>query len=206
MEIPDRVQKPETLPCLKASSSSPPLLLSSSPSLSIKHKPTTEDTCSHEFFSHISSPRLRSKSVSPLPPIGILGGEALYLALDPIPVPSPQPKKTPSPSHLSLRSSTNSLPLQELLLLSPPLFDDPEPGSLKERKWRKKPLSRKAIEDVARAELLPWICRPLPPKKRKEISEANGARDPKEMDEGLCDKVGKPRRRKQEAAMKIKVA
>ncbi|PPD85959.1 hypothetical protein GOBAR_DD17112 [Gossypium barbadense] len=77
--------------------------------------------------SHRSNPISHTKSASRLARIGysvVESGEQErptipHLSLDHI---SPSPKKltTPaSPSPLSLRSSTNSLPLQELLLLSP---------------------------------------------------------------------------------------
>ncbi|KAA3482785.1 reticulon-like protein B17 isoform X2 [Gossypium australe] len=77
--------------------------------------------------SHRSNPISHTKSASRLARIGysvVESGERErptipHLSLDHI---SPSPKKltTPaSPSPLSLRSSTNSLPLQELLLLSP---------------------------------------------------------------------------------------
>ncbi|OMO55787.1 Reticulon [Corchorus capsularis] len=77
--------------------------------------------------SHRSNPSSQTKSASRLARIGysVIESEEQqrptipHLSLDHI---SPSPKKvtTPtSPSLLSLRSSTNSLPLQELLLLSP---------------------------------------------------------------------------------------
>ncbi|GMY10197.1 reticulon-like protein B17 [Fagus crenata] len=61
--------------------------------------------------SHRSEPRSRKKSASRLE-----SEESSHLSLDLIPPPSL--KKTPSPASLSLRNS-NSLPLHELLLLSP---------------------------------------------------------------------------------------
>ncbi|KAK6241721.1 hypothetical protein SCA6_007110 [Theobroma cacao] len=77
--------------------------------------------------SHRSNPNSQNKSASRLARIGcsVIESEEQkrptipHLSLDHI---SPSPKKTTtptSPSAVSLRSSTNSLPLQELLLLSP---------------------------------------------------------------------------------------
>ncbi|XP_022748925.1 reticulon-like protein B18 [Durio zibethinus] len=74
--------------------------------------------------SHLSNPNSQNKSASRLARISYSSVEPEeqqrptipHLSLDHIP---PSPKKTTSPSPLSLRSSTNSLPLQELLLLSP---------------------------------------------------------------------------------------
>ncbi|XP_043688266.1 reticulon-like protein B17 isoform X2 [Telopea speciosissima] len=148
--------------------------------------------------SHQSGPRLRRKSVSPLPPIGVLGVEAENLAPDPIPSTSPQPKKTPSPSRLSLRSSTNSLPLQELLLLSP------------------SPLRRSRTRLLERTEMAEEVLEPVSHRRRCKSRAAsmallacpsprNARRTRKRMeleireerDVGLGDEVGKPRRRKQ---------
>lgn len=69
-------------------------------------------------LSHRSEPKSRIKSASRLGRIGDLiveNEESHHLSLDLLP--SPTPKKTPSPSKLSLRTP-NSVPLQELLLLS----------------------------------------------------------------------------------------
>ncbi|XP_042500844.1 reticulon-like protein B17 isoform X2 [Macadamia integrifolia] len=144
--------------------------------------------------SHLSGSRLRTKSVSPLPPIGVLNGEAENLALDPIPDLSPQPKKTPS----SLRSSTNSLPLQELLLLSPsPLRRS------RTRLLERTEMAEEALEPVShrkrcksRASSMALLACPSPRNARRsrrrmelEIRE--------ERDVGLGDEVGKPRKRKQ---------
>ncbi|KAF8043340.1 hypothetical protein BT93_A1625 [Corymbia citriodora subsp. variegata] len=71
------------------------------------------------------SHRSRTKSVSRLARVvdsSIDTDGSLNLSLDLVPSSPPPPKKNASPSPLSLRSSGNSLPLQELLLLSPPPY------------------------------------------------------------------------------------
>ncbi|KAJ4976273.1 hypothetical protein NE237_001379 [Protea cynaroides] len=150
--------------------------------------------------SHLSEPRLRSKSVSPLPPIGVFGGEAEDLALHPGHIPSSQTKKTSTPSHLSLKSSANSVPLQELLLLSP----SPPLRRSRTRLFERTEVTEEALESVGHRKrcksrapsMVALLACPSPRNARKsrrrmeqEIRE--------ERDVGLGDEVGKPRRRKQ---------
>ncbi|KAJ1387965.1 Reticulon [Sesbania bispinosa] len=134
---------------------------------------------------HRSSERSRSRT-SALSRIGENGTlEPLRISLDL--VPSPTITKSPSPLSL-LRSPTNSLPLRELLLLSPARkskarFDEELPEAAAGVRRRCK----------SRGTQMGVLASPRNSRRSRRRSELEG-REEKEM--GLVDEVGKQRKRR----------
>lgn len=146
-----------------------------------------------------ASHRSRTRLVSRLARLGDLEIEAhgsAKLSLDV--VNSPSPRKIPSPSSLSVRSSTNSLPLQELLLLSPSPY--------KRSKTRLADRLEMAADEAAEHNGHRKRC-----KSRGSHLGLSGCGSPRinrrsrrrpeadvreERDSGFADEMGKPRRRR----------
>ncbi|KAK4795652.1 hypothetical protein SAY86_027978 [Trapa natans] len=113
---------------------------------------------------------------------------------------SPSPRKVPSPSNLSVRSSTNSLPLQELLLLSPSPY--------KRSKTRLTDRFEMAADEAAdpmghrkkyksRGSHLTFSgCGSPRMNRRSSRRRPEPAEAREERDSAFADETGKPRRRR----------
>lgn len=147
--------------------------------------------------SHRSEPRSGIKWASRLARIGNLnvGSEkSPQLSLDL--VPSPSPKKTPSPSTLSLRAS-NSLPLHELLLLSPSPLRKSKTRLADRLDMGEEPVeptgSRRRCKNRTAQMGVLGCASPRNARRSRRRSEIE-SREEKEL--GLADEIGKPRKRR----------
>lgn len=146
-----------------------------------------------------ASHRSRTKLVSRLARLGgleIEAQESPKLSLDLIN--SPSPRKIPSPSSISVRSSNNSLPFQELLLLSPSPY--------KRSKTRLADRLEMAADEAAEPTGHRKRCKSRgshlalsgcgSPRTNRRSRRRPEAEAREERDPGYADEMGKPRRRR----------